>query len=425
MPGASASIPLYLATKMRSSWQEQAPLYLAGAAAATTVVSIAYSQILLGAAIVALLIAREQWRWPPVVWPVVAWIGWTLVSLAASGHASGGLPQVKKFYVWLMLFVVYSALRTLPQIRTVSLAWVVGATLSALKGFGQFVHMYRSTPQFFYYNYVNGNRIIGFVDHWMTFSALLMMALLMAGAMVLFSADRRPGWLFPWVTAALAIIAAGILLAFTRSMWVGTIAGALWLLWWKNKWLVATVPLLIGIVLLVNPLEVRERAFSVFSAKEGVLDSRAHRAALRRVGWEMIRAHPIVGVGPEQVGPQFMQYYPADLPHPFPIAWYKEHLHNIYIHFAAERGLPALGILLWLLGRMLFDFWTTLRKLPPQSEARWVLHGAIAVIVAVMISGWTELTLGHSQVLEMFLAGAACGYIAVEASRSHLEEVNR
>ena len=411
---------------MPSAWQERASLYLAGAAAATTVVSIAYSQILLGAAIVALLIAREEWRWPPVTWPVAAWMVWTVVSLAASGHAQGGLPQIKKFYVWLMLFVVYSALRTLPQIRAVTLAWVAGAMLSALWGFWQFVNMYRSTPRFFYYLYVNGTRITGLVDHWMTFSALLMMALLMAGAMLLYSTDRRLSsgdvrWLIP----ALAIIGAGILLAFTRSMWLGTVAGAVWLLWWKNKWLVAAVPLLIGIVLLANPLDIRERAFSAFRAKEGVLDSRAHRAALRRVGWEMIEAHPIVGVGPEQVGPQFLQYYPADLPHPLPIGWYKEHLHNIYIHYAAERGLPALGILLWFLGRALFDFWIALRRLPPPSEARWVLHGAIAVIIAVMISGWTELTLGHSQVLEMFLAVLACGYIAVDVSRSHLEKVGR
>ena len=183
----------------------------------------------------------------------------------------------------------------------------------------------------------------------------------------------------------------------------------------ENKWLVVAVPLLIGIVLLLNPLNVRDRALSSFGAQEGVLDSRAHRAALRSVGWEMIRAHPIVGVGPEQVGPQFMQYYPADLPHPFPIAWYKEHLHNIYIHYAAERGLPALAALLWFLGRALFDFWATLRRLPAQSEARWIVHGSIAVIIAVMISGWTELTLGHSQVLEMFLAVLGCGYAAVDS----------
>jgi putative inorganic carbon (hco3(-)) transporter len=198
-------------------------------------------------------------------------------------------------------------------------------------------------------------------------------------------------------------------------MWLGTVAGALWLLWWKNKWLVAAVPVAIGLVLLANPVKVRERTLSAISAQEGVLNSRAHRAALRRTGWEMIRAHPILGVGPEQVGPQFMQYLPSDLPHPFPIEWYKEHLHNIYVHYAAERGLPALAALLWFLGRALFDFWTALR---PDSEARWVLHGAIAVILAVMVSGWTELTLGHSQVLGMFLAIVACGYVAVDGISS-------
>ena len=404
---------------MHPDWRDQYPLYLAGAAAATTEVSIAASQILLGLAIVSLALTRAKWRWPPITWPVIAWMVWTLVSLAASGHARDGLPQVKKLYVWLMLFVVYSALRAVSQIRAVTLAWLAGATLSALWSFVQFVRMYRGTPQYFYFVYTNGNRITGFVDHWMTFSALLMMALLMGGSMLLFSSElRQSRWLLP----ALAIIGAAILLAFTRSMWVGSVAGALWLLWWKKKWLVLAVPVLIGVVLLVNPMNVRERALSAVRTQQGVLDSRAHRAALRRAGWEMIRAHPLVGVGPEQVGPQFMQYLPADLPHPFPTEWYKEHLHNIYVHYAAERGLPALAILLWLLGRALFDFWTAVRRLPEDSRERWVLHGAIAVVVAVMLSGWTELTIGHSQVLEMFLAVLACGSIAVDVARSHSGE---
>src|SRR5581483_2708753 len=336
-PGAWRSILACHATSMPDAWRTHAPLYLAGAAAATAEVSIAASQILLGLAVLSLVLARAKWRWPAIGWPVIAWMAWTLVSLAASGHIRAGLPQVRKFYVWLMLFVAYSAVRTLPQIRAVTLAWAAGATLSALWGFGQFVQMYRSTPQFFYFVYTNGIRITGFVDHWMTFSALLMMALLMAGAMVLFSNDRRH---VRWLAPTLAIACAGVLLSFTRSMWLGTVTGALWLLWWKRTWLVLAVPALIAIVLLANPLNVRERALSALSAQQGVLDSRAHRSALRRTGWEMVRAHPIVGVGPEQVGPLFMQYLPADLPHPFPTEWYKEHLHNIYVHYAAERGLP-------------------------------------------------------------------------------------
>jgi len=394
---------------MRPSWREHAPLYLAGTAAATTVVSIAASEILLGLAFVAIILAgREKLRWPPVVWPLVLWMGWTLVSLAASGHARGGLPQVKKFYVYLMLIVVYSALRSLTEIRVLVIAWAGGSALSSLWGFGQFIHKYLTTPRFFRYVYEN-ERITGFVDHWMTLSALLMMTLMMAGAMLFFSHERK--W-FRFLVASGMIIAVALLLAYTKSMWIGTAAGATWLLWWKNKWLAAPLPVLAGIVLLTNPFHVLDR-------------DQAHRAALRRAGWEMIKAHPLVGVGPEQVGPQFLDYLPADIPRPVPIEWYYQHLHNIYFHFAAERGLPALAALLAFFGKALLDFFRTLRRLPPGSEARWILHGAIATIIAILVSGWGEVNIGHSQVLEMFLAVIACGYIAVHASHSQLREVGR
>ena len=77
---------LFLVIKMRPL-AGTAPLYLAGAAAVASVIKIAPSQILLGLAIASLLIARDKWRWPPLTWPVALWMAWTLVSLAASGHA--------------------------------------------------------------------------------------------------------------------------------------------------------------------------------------------------------------------------------------------------------------------------------------------------------------------------------------------------
>src|SRR5580704_1202113 len=99
---------------MQSNWRQDTPVYLAGAAAVAAVVSIAAFEILLGLAFVSLLMTARLRR-PPLLWPVLAWMGWTLVSFAAtaaSGHARGGIPQVKKLYVFLMLAVVYSAIRT-------------------------------------------------------------------------------------------------------------------------------------------------------------------------------------------------------------------------------------------------------------------------------------------------------------------------
>jgi O-antigen ligase len=229
------------------------------------------------------------------------------------------------------------------------------------------------------------------------------------GAKLLFSHEHRWSSL---LAAAGLIVGAALILAFTKSMWVGAAAGAIWLLWSKNKWLAVPLPVMAGVVFVLNPYHVLDR-------------DREHRAALREVGWEMIKAHPLVGVGPEEVGPQFMDYLPADIPRPIPIEWYYQHLHNIYFHFAAERGLPALAALLWFFGQALFDFFRALRHLPPDSEARWILHGAIAAIIAILVSGWGEVNIGHSQVLEMFLAVIACGYIATDFSCSYLRKVNR
>ncbi|MGH9595055.1 MAG: O-antigen ligase family protein, partial [Bryobacteraceae bacterium] len=379
---------------MFSDWREDAPVYLAGAAAVTPVVSIVGAEIFLGLALVALFVSGRNLRWPPVTIPIALWIGWTLVSLAASGHAAGGFPQVKKF-IWLpLLFVIYSSIRTVREIRMVALGWAAAATLSALWGFEQYVRARLTTPVLFEYTYLN-NRITGFMGHWMTFSGQMMMALMMIGAILLFSTDRK--W-FGWLIAAAALASVALLAADTRSMWGGAAAGAVWLLWRKKKWLVLLVPVLAAAVLAVNPFNVRQRAMDLIKPRQGVTDSSAHRYVLRRVGWEMIKAHPWVGVGPEQVLPQFKQYIPADVPQPIPTTWYYGHLHNIYFHYAAERGVPALLALLWILLGSLFTFAKALSRLPKDSEARWMLHGAMAVTIAVMVSGYWELNLGDSEV---------------------------
>jgi O-antigen ligase len=126
----------------------------------------------------------------------------------------------------------------------------------------------------------------------------------------------------------------------------------------------------------------------------------------------MIKAHPWFGLGPEQVKNQFNKYVPRDISWPLPAGWYG-HLHNIYIHYAAERGVPAMLVLVWLLVKILFDFLRALRRIPPgPNDARFVLHGAVAVMISILVSGVFELNLGDSEVLTLFLAVVAAGYVA-------------
>jgi hypothetical protein len=85
------------------------------------------------------------------------------------------------------------------------------------------------------------------------------------------------------------------------------------------------------------------------------------------------------------------------------------------LQYAAERGIPTMLILMWMLFQILFDFWRGLRALPPgRDDRRFLLHGGIAVVLAIMAEGFFEYNLGDSEVLTMFLVVVACGYLALE-----------
>ena len=179
----------------------------------------------------------------------------------------------------------------------------------------------------------------------MTFGGVQMIVLLLLIALVLFGAERRHR-----IVAAcfLPLLWFALILNLTRSVFLlGLPAGALYLLFrWKPKALIA-IPILAAIAWFAVPFQVRERVASVLSP-HGQVDSNSHRTITRRTGWQMVKAHPVLGLGPEQIKPQFLRYTPADIPRPLPPGWYG-HLHNIYLQYAAERGIPALLCVLWLI----------------------------------------------------------------------------
>jgi putative inorganic carbon (HCO3(-)) transporter len=403
--------------------KQDVPFYLVGAAAVTTLVSIRVFEILMAVAFIALILTRRRWRVPPVWLPLSLFLLGTLVSLLVSGHIHDGLPQVRKFYVYLMLFLVTAAVRTVTESRWVALGWALAAALSSSWALKQFFEKYRAAElahQNFYLSYVDA-RITGFMGHWMTLSGELMMALLVIGALVFFTPRREMARSFrvALIVAALPVIAA-LELTWTRSMWLGTLCGGLYLIWFWKKWALAAVPVLIAGLLIANPLDIRERAVSALSPHEGQTDSNAHRAELRRIGWEMIKAHPWFGVGPEQVWRQYQNYIRPDMPQPQASQYYG-HLENDYVQYAAERGVPTMLALLWMIGWAILDFARALRRLPSDAEERWVLHAAIAVIAGVLVSGFYSWNLNNSEVLAMFLAVMGCGYVAVWQAEAQRE----
>ncbi len=394
--------------------QETLPLraarWLTFASAASILFSIAVSQILLGLALAALLASGAPLRLPRIRWLLALFILGTLVSLAASGHVAQGLPQLRKFYVFCQLLIVFSALRDTRLIRWLFLTWAGFASITAIRGLVQFVQKVqqaRELQQNDYAFYV-GERITGFMSHWNTFSAQEMFALLGLAAFLLFGPTiRKRAWV--WYGCA-ALMAAAVLLAETRAVWIALTVAGVYLIWFWRRWVILLVPAALAIAFLVSPAVIRDRVTSLVHP-QGV-DSNTFRLITWQTGMRMIEAHPLLGLGPEGPKYQFDEWVPAGTE--LPPGWYG-HLHNIYLQYAAERGIPTMLILMCMLAQVLYDFWRGLRALPPgRSNRRFLLHAGIATVVATLAEGFFEYNLGDSEVLTMFLVIVACGYLALE-----------
>ncbi|MGB9458473.1 MAG: O-antigen ligase family protein [Bryobacteraceae bacterium] len=386
--------------------------WLALASAAAIVFSIAVSQILLGASLAALLISRERLRLPAIKWPLALFLFGTLLAWVFSGHLAAGLPQIKKIYVFAELLVVFSCLRNSKWIRWLFLVWAGFAALTAVWGCVQFAGKIRQAHvlRVNFYDFYVAERIKGFTSHWNTFSAEEMFALIMLAAFLLFARAPR-SWI--WLKAACAfLIVLAVLLAETRGVWFATAAAGFYLLWvWKRK-LLLLAPVLIVLAAVASPTAIRERVRSIVQPQK--VDSNQFRIVVWRTGLRMIEAHPWLGLGPEEPHVQFQKWLPGDIRRPLPSGYYG-HLHNVYLQYAAERGIPTMLVMLWLLIRIVVDFRRGLRGLPPgRDDRRFLLHGGIAVVLAVLAEGFVEYNLGDSEVLTMFLVVTACGYLALE-----------
>ena len=373
-------------------------------------VSIAVSHLFLGLALALWLASLPRVR-PPAAWlPLAGFLIWTGVSMFASGEPAAGLPQVKKLFVFAILPLGFALFRRSSDARRLFEAWFIVGGVMMTVAIVQFIAKWgeanRAGVDFL--EYYTPDRITGFFSHWMTFSEAGMLIAALLASYLLFSPEAKRG-LPVWGLLGAALLA-GLALSYTRSVWLALAGLAVYFaIVWQPRLLWAT-PVVALLIAFAAPASVHERLRSTVDPSQN-----ENRLLMWTTGLRMIEARPVFGVGPERVGPLFDDYAPA-LDGPKPDGYYG-HLHNIYIHYAAERGLPALALLLAFLGRVLWDAARALRRLPPgRDDRRFLLHGMIAATFGVMAVGMFDLTLGDSEVLGAYLAVVALGYRAVAES---------
>jgi O-antigen ligase len=349
--------------------------------------SIAAANVFLGLSLLMWLlnaIASRRLAVPRFFYPLAAYAALTLVSAAFSDDPNASFIDSKQLVLFLVVPMVYDLARGTRAPFVVQAIITVGA-VSALYGIFQFGVLQFDNL---------GQRPRGALGHYMTYSGVLMLVTCAAAARILFTRDRI--WPSLMMPALLVILG----LTFTRSALVGACAGMAFLLLLKDLRLMAVMPVLAALFFVLAPPQVTNRFMSMFDARD---PTRVDRVTMLKVGSRMVKANPLVGVGPTRVGVRYGEFLdPNESGHVIP------HLHNVPMQIAAERGLPALAAWLVMLVMLAIDMVRRLKI----AETRFLAATALGCMVAMFAAGLAEYNFGDSEFLMLFLVLMTLPYAA-------------
>jgi len=382
---------------------------LALGAAAATLISIAAAQILLTLALVAWLVFRPiRPRWPGYVLPLIAFMAATLAALAASPDPGVGAGPIRKFLLFPMGLLAASFVSNPTRVRQAVGVLLVVASVASVLAIAQFGLQYMTFRETG--DVIDDPRVLaratGFMGHWMRVGGGQKLA--WCAALPLASVIREKRY---W--AGIALVGSGIVIGFTRSVWIGAALATGLVLAYTGIRKVLPLLVPVGVVAVLTSGLIAGRIAMSFEAGHTPDTGRIEMAS---VGIRMMGRHPVFGVGPERVVQEFPAYYRGnDLENLF-----YGHLHNNFLQIGAERGVPALLALVWFFGQIALDLVRGTRNL----GTRWVSVSGLAVLTAFVTAGLFEYNFGDSEVLMLFMFLVSIPY-GMASSRTESQPIER
>ena len=228
----------------------------------------------------------------------------------------------------------------------------------------------------------------GLLGLYMTYSGVLMLVFCAAVARLLFGHGR-----VIWPMVAVPALVVALVVTNTRNAWIGTFLAVLVLLAIRNWRLIVIAPLAAVVAFVLAPGLVQSRARSIMNPSD---PASRDRIVMWKIGRDVVRDHPVFGLGPEQIHPNYERYRQA---YPEAVNATNPHLHNVPIQIAAERGIPALLAWLWFVAVAVRDLWRRLRR----RVAPDLAGAGLAALIAMLAAGLFEYNFGDSEFLMLLM----------------------
>ena len=305
---------------------------------------------------------RPAWVSTPLTRPIFIFLIIGLFSIFRGvGYGGGYLVEafMQYFRKWLIPFFLYfqvvNTLRDKETIKNMVIIIMMVTTIAALMAI---------------YEYLDSDkRVGGILDQPNFLAAFFNYYIFLPFAFFLFHANRFKYWL---LLVPFLIQFRGIMVTFSRAGYLAFAAGLFAISCFRSKWM--TILAILGtVVIILNPALLPEgiryrmaQTFQKHHSNEEVIgstsesldsesldDSASERLKVWSGAIEMVKEHPIFGIGYYMFESKIRHYWPGSKAHD---------AHNNYLLIASEMGIPGILSFLWLLWSIFWVAWRYYRK---------------------------------------------------------------
>ncbi len=383
-----------------------------------TIYGLALSNALFGLAGVWTVVRRDRLvrpLWDPVIrrtdrilLPLAAYALFLVVSVFGSYDPGESVNNLRDLLTLATLPLALVLVRGRWEVRRLFDLLILVTALHALFGIGQYL--------FGDYGGLQG-RIPGPFSHYMTYSGVLLVGVcLLLGRMMIGEEWRRAS---NWIVLLLAMVA--MVLTLTRNAWLAALLVVTVALTVRaRRWLIAWVAGLALMAVLAAALA--PQGWARFKSIADPADpSNYDRLCMVYAGWHMIVERPLYGIGPGMVKNLYPIYR-----HPTAPRLQVIHLHNTYVHMAAEQGLLSLFAYLWLCWACGLEAWRKYRRdgglAGPRAD---LLLGVLLALLGIAVAGLFEANWRDTEIqrwMLFLLAVPFCLGPGVEKGRTRGDE---
>lgn len=351
---------------------------------------------------------RDRIPAQPLFKPWMFFLGACLLAAIAAYYPLKGLHGFKSDFNRFLCFTILMLTIRREHLPRLDSAFTAAAALAAIVG------IYQAG-----YSIISGDaeirRASGFMNA-IRYSELMGIALTLAASRLLFWENDSPGKRALYGLTALAC-AAALILSQTRGAYLGAVAAIVALLYFAKGRRVrvlamSAVVLAIGTAGIAVTPGAKARLAAMIDRNPAELTTNTPSTAINirlelwSLGLDMVKEHPVTGVGPDNIKRVFKKFHPG--PIGYEDVWGS--LHNLYLHQAAERGLIGLAALLTLFGAMLRFAVKNLKS----AFGPYTLWAA-AVLPAYFVMNLTENSFQHVHTSYAILMALAFSAASVRA----------